>query len=54
LAKAKANVAVFYTAEYGFSDRLSQSIARGLTKTETEVVMMDLLSADSQELIETT
>ena len=54
LAKAKANVAVFYTAEYGFCDRLSQSIARGLTKTETEVVMMDLLTADSQEVIETT
>jgi len=54
LAKAKANVTVFYTAEYGFSDRLSQSIARGLTKTDTEVVMMDLLSVDSQELIEAT
>ena len=53
LAKAKASVAVFYTAEYGFSDRLSQSIARGLTKTETEVIMMDLLTADAQELIET-
>ena len=53
LAKAKASVAVFYTAEYGFSDRLSQSIARGLTKTETEVIMMDLLTAESQELIET-
>jgi len=54
LAKAKANVVVFYTAEYGFSDRLSQSVARGLTKTDTEVVMMDLLSADAQELIEAT
>ena len=54
LAKAKANVAVFYTSDYGFSDRLSQSIARGLTKTDTEVVMMDLNNAEAQELIETT
>jgi len=54
LAKAKSNVAVFYTSDYGFSDRLSQSIARGLTKTDVEVVMMDLNNSEAQELIETT
>jgi|TARA_B110000977_G_scaffold134448_1_gene171109 flavorubredoxin/flavin reductase (DIM6/NTAB) family NADH-FMN oxidoreductase RutF len=52
LEKAKANTAVFYTSDYGFSDRLSQSIARGLTKAEVEVTMMDMNTADSQELIE--
>lgn len=52
LEKAKANTAVFYTSDYGFSDRLSQSIARGLTKADVEVVMMDMKTADTQELVE--
>lgn len=52
LEKAKANTAVFYTSDYGFSDRLSQSVARGLCKAEVEVVMMDMNTADTQELIE--
>mmetsp|Transcript_16445 Transcript_16445/g.26488 ORF Transcript_16445/g.26488 Transcript_16445/m.26488 type:complete len:630 (-) Transcript_16445:543-2432(-) len=52
LVKAKAVTAVFYTSDYGYSDRLSQSIARGLTKADVEVVMMDMNTADTQELIE--
>jgi flavorubredoxin/flavin reductase (DIM6/NTAB) family NADH-FMN oxidoreductase RutF len=52
LEKAKAKTAVFYTSDYGFSDRLSQSIARGLTKAEVEVEMVDLNFADTQEVIE--
>ena len=52
LAKATASVAVLYTAEYGFSDRLSQCAARGLTKTDVEVHMVDLGTADAQEVIE--
>ena len=52
LEKAKANTVVFYTSDYGFSDRLSQSVARGLTKADVEVTMMDMNTADTQEIIE--
>jgi flavorubredoxin/flavin reductase (DIM6/NTAB) family NADH-FMN oxidoreductase RutF len=49
-AKAEATVAVFYVSDYGYSDRLSQAIARGITKTEVAVEMMDLKSAEVQEV----
>jgi flavorubredoxin/flavin reductase (DIM6/NTAB) family NADH-FMN oxidoreductase RutF len=49
-AKAEATVAVFYVSDYGYSDRLSQAIARGITKTEVAVEMMDLKSAEPQEV----
>lgn len=52
LEKQLATVAVLYVSDYGFSDRLSQAIARGLTKTNILVDMLDLNAADSQELIE--
>jgi flavorubredoxin len=45
-AKAEKTVAVFYVSDYGFSDRLSQAIARGITKTGVAVEMMNLKSAD--------
>lgn len=51
-AKGETTVAVFYVADYGYSDRLSQAIARGLTKTGVAVEMMDLKSADPQEVHE--
>ncbi len=50
--KAGKLVAVFYTSDYGYSDRLSQAIARGITKTGVGVEMMDLKSADPQEVRE--
>ena len=50
--KAEDLVAVFYVSDYGFSDRLSQSIARGITKTGVAVEMMDMRSADPQEVTE--
>ncbi|CAL5226217.1 g9058 [Coccomyxa viridis] len=50
--KATAKVAVLYASDYGFSDRLSQTIARGITKANVAVEMLDLLSADPQELVE--
>lgn len=50
--KKLTSAAVLYVSDYGFSDRLSQALARGLTKTNTLVEMLDLNSADSQELIE--
>ena len=52
-AKAETSVVVFYVSDYGYSDRLSQAIARGITKTGVGVEMMDLKSADPQEIQET-
>ncbi len=51
-AKSETTVAVFYVSDYGYSDRLSQAIARGITKTGVAVEMMDLKSADPQEVNE--
>ena len=51
-AKAETTVAVFYTSDYGYSDRLSQAIAHGITKTGVAVEMMDLRIADLQEAAE--
>ena len=51
-AKAETTAAVFYVSDYGYSDRLSQAIARGITKTGVAVEMMDLKSADPQEVNE--
>ena len=50
--KAEKSVAVFYISDYGYSDRLSQAIARGITKTGVEVEMVDLRSADNTEVHE--
>ncbi|MEG3849227.1 diflavin flavoprotein [Microcoleus sp. herbarium19] len=50
--KAETTVAVFYTSDYGFSDRLSQAIAHGITKTGVAVEMMDLKTAELQEVRE--
>jgi flavorubredoxin/flavin reductase (DIM6/NTAB) family NADH-FMN oxidoreductase RutF len=47
-AKAETTVAVFYVSDYGYSDRLSQAIARGVTKTEVAK------SAEAQEVGELT
>jgi flavorubredoxin/flavin reductase (DIM6/NTAB) family NADH-FMN oxidoreductase RutF len=51
-AKAEASVVVFYVSDYGYSDRMSQALARGITKTGVGVEMMDLKSADPQEVQE--
>jgi flavorubredoxin/flavin reductase (DIM6/NTAB) family NADH-FMN oxidoreductase RutF len=51
-AKAETTVAVFYVSDYGFSDRLSQAIAHGISKTGVAVEMMDLKSADPQDVKE--
>jgi flavorubredoxin/flavin reductase (DIM6/NTAB) family NADH-FMN oxidoreductase RutF len=51
-AKAETSVVVFYVSDYGYSDRMSQAIARGITKTGVGVEMMDLKSADPQEVQE--
>lgn len=50
--KGETMATVFYVSDYGYSDRLSQAIARGITKTGIAVEMMDLRSPDLQELRE--
>ena len=41
---------MLYSSDYGFSDRLSQTLARGVTKAGVATEMVDLLSADPQEV----
>ena len=50
--KAEKTVAVFYISDYGYSDRLCQTIAKGITKTGVAVETLDLKSADPQEVKE--
>ncbi len=51
--KAETTVAVFYVSDYGYSDRLGQAIATGITKTGVAVEMVDLRGAtDLAELRE--
>jgi len=51
--KAESVVGIFYLSEYGYSDRLAQSIANGVMKTGVGVEMVDLGAAvDLQELRE--
>ncbi len=49
---AETQIAVFYVSDYGYSDRLSQAIARGITKTGVGVEMVDMRSADTQDVNE--
>jgi flavorubredoxin/flavin reductase (DIM6/NTAB) family NADH-FMN oxidoreductase RutF len=51
-SKSDNTVAVFYVADYGYSDRLSQAIAHGATKAGATVEMVDMRSADLQEVRE--
>ncbi|WP_413171607.1 diflavin flavoprotein [Anabaena azotica] len=51
--KAETAVGVFYVSEYGYSDRLAQSITNGIVKTGVAVEMVDMGGAvDLQELRE--
>lgn len=51
-AKAATTVGLFYVGDYGDADRLAQAIANGITKTGVAVEMMDLRTADPQEVRE--
>jgi len=51
-SKAAPFVAVFYTSDYGDSDRLAHAIARGIEKTGVDVEIIDLQEADSHEVRE--
>jgi flavorubredoxin/flavin reductase (DIM6/NTAB) family NADH-FMN oxidoreductase RutF len=46
----EAYAAVCYVSQYGFCDRLSQAIARGVAKAEAQVQLVDLRATDAQEL----
>ena len=48
MGKATASVAVLYSSDYGYSDRLSQTLARGITKAGAATEMVDVLSVDPQ------
>ena len=50
--KGEINVLVCYVSDYGYSDRLSQAIAKGIVKTGVGVEMVDLRVIDLQELRE--
>ena len=48
--KGKSYVAVCYISQYGFCDRLSQAIAHGIGKAESQVQLVDLQASEAQEL----
>ncbi len=50
--KGDQTVAVFYVSDYGYSDRISQAIAHGITKAGVAVEMIDFKAADPQEIHE--
>ncbi len=49
-SKGETYAAVCYLSQYGFCDRLSQAIARGIGKAEAQVQIVDLRATDAQEL----
>jgi flavorubredoxin/flavin reductase (DIM6/NTAB) family NADH-FMN oxidoreductase RutF len=51
-SKGEQNVVVAYVSDYGWCDRLSQAVAKGITKTGVAVEMVDLRTADNQEVRE--
>jgi flavorubredoxin/flavin reductase (DIM6/NTAB) family NADH-FMN oxidoreductase RutF len=51
-AKATTMVAIFYAADYGYSNELAQAIAHGIAKTDVAVELIDLKATDPQEVIE--
>ena len=49
-SKGESYAAVCYVSQYGFCDRLSQAIARGISKAGAQVQLVDLRATDAQEL----
>eukprot|EP00892_Ulva_mutabilis_P002661 jgi/Ulvmu1/12396/UM009_0042.1 len=50
MGKAPASVAVLYMDSYGFCDRLSQQLARGIVKANIATEMVDITMVDHAEL----
>ena len=46
----EAYAAICYVSQYGFCDRISQAIARGVSKAQAQVQLVDLRATDPQEL----
>ena len=51
-SQGEKTVTVFYISDYGYSDRISQAIAKGITKTGITVEMCDLNGIEIQEIPE--
>ncbi|MEO0397199.1 MAG: diflavin flavoprotein [Cyanobacteria bacterium P01_A01_bin.137] len=51
-SKAENMVAIFYVSDYGYCDRISQALAKGITKTGVAVEMMDMRQADPHDVNE--
>lgn len=51
-AKAETTVALFYAADYGYSNELAQALAHGINKTGVAVELIDLKVTDPQEVRE--
>ncbi|MFM8524091.1 MAG: diflavin flavoprotein [Cyanobacteriota bacterium] len=49
-SKGESYAAVCYVSQYGFCDRISQAIARGIGKADVQVQLVDLRATDAQEL----
>ena len=49
-SRGETYAAVCYLSQYGFCDRLSQAIARGIGKADAQVQLVDLRATDPQEL----
>ncbi|WP_088892224.1 diflavin flavoprotein [Leptolyngbya ohadii] len=51
-AKAETMVAIFYAADYGYSDELANAIGQGIHKTGVGVELIDLSTAEPHEITE--
>lgn len=51
-AKSETTVGLFYVADYGYSNLLVQAIGEGIQKTGVAVEMIDLSTAEIQEIQE--
>ena len=51
-SKAAPFVALFYTGDYGYSDRMAQAIAQGIRKTDMDVELLDMQEADTHDVRE--
>ena len=49
-SKSENLVAIFYVSDYGYCDRISQALAKGITKTGVAVEMMDMRLADPHDV----
>lgn len=43
MGSAQASIAVLYSDNYGYCDRLSQTLAHGITKAEVATEMVDMV-----------